>query len=188
MENPADRRSLILDAALTAFLDRGYAATSIADIRAASGASTGSIYHFFDGKPALALALLQRAVAGWTGAAPAAADENLSAEAAIRASVAGLVTWGEANRALLRFMDEMRSFAAGRSEFGDIRELLAAGQRDAEARYARFYASGAVRPLPWPIARALMLGPAYDYLRTGIPVPGAADTLATAAWLAVRQP
>ncbi|HTO27428.1 MAG TPA: TetR family transcriptional regulator, partial [Devosia sp.] len=44
-----DRRRQILDAALSAFLERGYAATSIADIRARSGASTGSIYHFFAG-------------------------------------------------------------------------------------------------------------------------------------------
>lgn len=188
MESPADRRTRILDAALQAFLDRGYAATSISDIRAASGASTGSIYHFFDGKPALALALLQRAVTGWTSAVPAAADEGLSAEAAIRASVAGLVTWGEANPALLRFMDEIRTLAAGRSDFGGVRARLADGQRDAEARYTRFAVSGAVRPLPWPIARALMLGPAYDYLRTARPIPGAAETLATAAWEAVRQP
>jgi AcrR family transcriptional regulator len=188
MEDQADRRSQILDAALTAFLDRGYAATSIADIRAASGASTGSIYHFFDGKPGLALALLQRAVAGWTAAGPAASDVSLSAEATIRASVAGLVTWGEANPALLRFMDEMRSLSVAHTEHLAIRALLATGQREAEARYARFAASGAVRPLPWPIARALMLGPAYDYLRTGIPVPAAADTLASAAWAAVRQP
>jgi len=32
-----------------------------------------------------------------------------------------------------------------------------------------------------------MLGPAYDYLRTGEAVPGAADQLATAAWTAVRR-
>ena len=62
-----DRRRQILDAALASFLEKGYAATSIADIRARSGASTGSIYHFFSGKGALAEALLREAVAGWAG-------------------------------------------------------------------------------------------------------------------------
>ena len=54
-----DRRQAILDAALASFVARGYLATSISDIRAASGASTGSIYHFFAGKGALAEALLR---------------------------------------------------------------------------------------------------------------------------------
>ena len=187
MDTLPDRRSRILDAALAAFLDRGYAATSMADIRAASGATTGSIYHFFDGKPGLALALLRIAVSGWTSAAPAAAEDRGSAEAAITASIRGLVAWGEANRPLLRFMDEMRSLAATGDEFAAIRDLLAAGQVEARRRYAGYVEAGKVRDLPWPLARALMLGPAYDYLRTGEAVPGAADQLATAAWTAVRR-
>ncbi len=58
-----ERRESILEAALGCFLEKGYIATTINDIREASGATTGSIYHFFDGKGALALALLEDAVA-----------------------------------------------------------------------------------------------------------------------------
>jgi AcrR family transcriptional regulator len=62
-----ERRESILDAALACFLTNGYIATTINDIRETSGATTGSIYHFFDGKGALAMALLEDAVAGWSG-------------------------------------------------------------------------------------------------------------------------
>ena len=65
MQTP-DRRRQILDAALACFLERGYLGTTIADIRRRSGATTGSIYHFFDGKGALAQALLTDAIVGWS--------------------------------------------------------------------------------------------------------------------------
>ncbi|HEV7275140.1 MAG TPA: TetR/AcrR family transcriptional regulator [Devosiaceae bacterium] len=184
----AARRNAILGAALDCFLDRGYAATSIDDIRQASGASTGSIYHFFPGKPAIAEALLQRAVAGWAGADPVASDGDASFESATRASVRGLVLWGSANPGLFRFMDEIRTLAARDPAFAGIRDALAAGRSAAAARYAAAASAGLVRPLPWPVAHALLLGPAYDYLREAPPADGAeatADILADAAWEAV---
>ena len=186
-----DRRRQILDAALASFLEKGYAATSIADIRARSGASTGSIYHFFSGKGALAEALLREAVAGWAGLSSAALDANASAEAAIKASVRGLMLWGFAEPAQFRFMDEVRNLAPGDPDFAAVRELLDHGQTLGAAQYAHMAAAGAVRSLPFPIAHALMLGPAYAYLRRA----GAtrqeeatrlAEFFAEAAWQAVK--
>ena len=85
-----ERRESILEAALGCFLEKGYIATTINDIREASGATTGSIYHFFDGKGALAMALLEDAVAGWSGESQSSSD---TAEAVVKASAGGLVTW-----------------------------------------------------------------------------------------------
>src|SRR3954452_18504185 len=51
------RRSAILQAALRLFTKKGYADTSIDDLRQASGASVGSIYHHFGGKAGVAAAL-----------------------------------------------------------------------------------------------------------------------------------
>lgn len=186
----AARRNSILVAALDCFLARGYAATSIDDIRKASGASTGSIYHFFPGKPAIAEALLQRAVAGWAGADPVASDGNVPFERAARASVRGLVLWGGSNPGLFRFMDEIRTIAFRDPAFAGIRKALATGRSAAAARYAAAATAGIVRPLPWPVAHALLLGPAYDYLREAAPADGAAaaaEVFADAAWEAVRQ-
>ena len=187
---PQRRRDDILAAALACFLTRGYAATTIADIRERSGATTGSIYHFFPGKGALALALLEQAVAGWTDAGPAAADPAAPGEAAIKASVRGLVAWGLEQPALFRFVDEIRKLAVTDPDFVRLREVLGQGQAAASARYQAAVAEGICRPLPWPLAHSLMLGPAYNFLRlvaAGAAAPlGAAELLAEAAWNAVR--
>jgi AcrR family transcriptional regulator len=50
----------ILDAATMVFSARGFTATTMADIVAASGASIGSIYHHFGGKKELFLAIFER--------------------------------------------------------------------------------------------------------------------------------
>ena len=51
------RRQAILQAALTFFLSKGFTNTTMDDIRQLSGASTGSIYHHFENKEMLAVAL-----------------------------------------------------------------------------------------------------------------------------------
>lgn len=53
-------RSQLLDAALTSFAARGYAAASVDDICQAAGVSKGAFYHHFSSKQALFLALLDR--------------------------------------------------------------------------------------------------------------------------------
>lgn len=188
---PPDRRRQILDAALACFLEQGYAATSIADIRARSGASTGSIYHFFSGKGALAEALLREAVAGWARLSAASLDPAASAEDAIKASVSGLVIWGLGNPAQFRFMDEVRSLAPNDPDFAPVHGLLEDGQTLGAAQYAAMTATGEVRNLPFSVAYALMLGPAYAYLhRASASSPSEAEQLAAlfadAAWQAVK--
>lgn len=187
----ADRRRQILDAALSAFLERGYAATSIADIRARSGASTGSIYHFFSGKGALAAALLREAVSGWASQSTAALDPAASPEASLKASVRGLMMWAFANPAQFRFMDEIRTLAPTDPDFSAVRGMLDDGQAAAAAQYALMTRAGAVRNIPFGIAHALILGPAYAYLRRAGTISEAeatrlADFFADAAWQAVK--
>lgn len=188
--DPVDRRNQILDAALACFLEHGYAATSIADIRARSGASTGSIYHFFANKGALAASLVQRAVAGWS-AETSAIPSDAPAETAIKASVSGLVRWGLEHPAERRFIDEMRSLALTDPTLTDCADLFRSGTDAAASLFASYRKRNEVRDLPWAIAHALMLGPAYDFLRQADhspQSPGAAALLADAAWAAVRSP
>src|SRR4051795_7148500 len=56
-EAPTTRDRLI-GAALRLFAEKGYAATSIADVLREAGANSGSLYHFFPGKQDLLLAVL----------------------------------------------------------------------------------------------------------------------------------
>jgi len=184
-----ERRESILDAALACFLEKGYIATTINDIREASGATTGSIYHFFDGKGALAMALLEDAIAGWSGESMSSSD---TAEATVKAAAMGLVNWGTKNPELFRFTDEIRTLSATAPEFEAVADTLAEGQGSLSASYAKFAKARKVKDLPWPVAHSLILGPAYDYLRlasTGrarVAAKRAAELVADGAWAAVK--
>ena len=56
-ESTDQRRREILDASLDLFLRQGIPGTTMPQICAASGASTGSVYHLFDGKDDIAMTL-----------------------------------------------------------------------------------------------------------------------------------
>lgn len=181
-----DRRRQILDAALRVFLKKGYGATRIEDIRKGSRASTGSIYHAFEGKEAIAAALFVEANQGWSQATARALAQAKGPDGPIRASVEGLIDWGLARPDLFRFMDDMRFLEprlVGASGLADGHVLAAQAYRDQLRR-------GEVRDIPWTVARALILGPAYDYLRRGAGAILANDDdrrlLSEAAWNAVK--
>ena len=53
-------RELLLDLAERAVMEKGYAATSIEELIAAAGITKSGFFYHFDGKPALAKALMQR--------------------------------------------------------------------------------------------------------------------------------
>lgn len=58
----AVRRNAILDAAQRAVATRGYEQMAIADLLSELQISSGAFYHYFDSKPALLLALVERMV------------------------------------------------------------------------------------------------------------------------------
>lgn len=183
----SDRRRQILDAAFQAFLTKGYVATSLEDIRTASGASTGSIYHAFKGKAAIAAALYAEAIEAWAEATAGIerAARRKAPDTAIRASVEGLIDWGLARPDQFRLMDEMRFL----EQSPEISARLAEGRVAAEQAYRDQVQAGEVRDLPWEVARALILGPAYEFLRQRPAAAGAARrALSDAAWAAVRAP
>jgi AcrR family transcriptional regulator len=54
------RRAELLDVALRLFAERGFKATTIADIATASGTAHGLVYHYFRSKDELLIAVLER--------------------------------------------------------------------------------------------------------------------------------
>jgi AcrR family transcriptional regulator len=60
VERSERSRTAILDAALELFSHRGYGATSMRDVAGRAAVSTGSVYHHFDDKEAIFLALLEQ--------------------------------------------------------------------------------------------------------------------------------
>ena len=63
MARKTDRRSVILDIAEKAVLEKGFAATSIEEIVAAAEISRGGFFYHFRDKNALARAMLERYIA-----------------------------------------------------------------------------------------------------------------------------
>lgn len=59
----AARRNQILDAAATIFAEKGFHPTTIRDIARAAGIADGTIYIYFENKPALLLGILDRMMA-----------------------------------------------------------------------------------------------------------------------------
>ena len=77
-ERSRTTRREVVDASLRLFTDRGYRATSLADVAAEAGVTTGAIYHHWAGKPGLLASaveqlyrtLARRIAAGTGPAAP----------------------------------------------------------------------------------------------------------------------
>ena len=187
IKRPASRKIAIKFAALDCFLENGFTATTMADIRKRSGATTGSIYHFYDGKGALARELLEESIASW-GDATTRLTPSGSARDRVRGSVLGLIDWARTEPGQFRFLDELRALSRTHDELAASAERLAEGERTAAALYAFWTRAGEVRPLPYAVAHALMLGPAYEYAHSAgfaATDPQADHVLADAAWAAV---
>lgn len=182
------RRQDILDAALDVFLERGFDGATLAQIRARSGASTGSIYHFFKGKADIAAALLTGATSGWASQTIASCSPD-DARAMISGSVSGFLRWGRENPRLFAFMDDLLARSSASAEFQQVAELLADGRRRASELYSGWAKAGLVRPISWDLAYPLIMGPAYAVLRNRPQRPlDDADIaiIVDAAWAAVK--
>lgn len=83
----ADTRRAILEAARTAFLARGYAATTVTDIARAAGVNVDTLYASVGRKAEILRAVVEAAISGAGQAVPA--DERPYVEAIRRAGSAG---------------------------------------------------------------------------------------------------
>jgi AcrR family transcriptional regulator len=159
------RRREIMNAALECFARKGFAASTMADIRELAGASTGSIYHHFKSKEQLAAELYLEGVrlAQEQGLRALLAHE--SAERGICALVEGYLDWVAENRKLASFLFAMRN-----AEFLEaVDRELDRIQRDAtEAATDWFRArmvAGELPNLSADVLRAILYGPAVHFAR-----------------------
>src|SRR3954462_4072425 len=87
------RRGAILPAALRLFTKEGYSDTSIDDLRMASGASVGSIYHHFGGKAGVAAALYAETLRDYQRGVPELIRERPEPRAGIEGIVRHHLAW-----------------------------------------------------------------------------------------------
>jgi AcrR family transcriptional regulator len=190
----ASRRDAILAAALELFAQRGLAGTSIDDIRAACGASVGSIYHHFGSKEGIAVALYAGAIDDYQRGALAALRRARTTAAGVRAMATQFLDWVADHRELAVLMLD--------SEHRDVRTLaadaVAALNADYFAERRRWVEertkSGELVDLPSDVFVHVVLGPAWRWAeawlagRTKTPMAQAKRIFADAAWRAVSAP
>ena len=102
----AQRRDEILAAAKAVFADRGFHATTIADVARAAGISYGSIYWYFDSKDALFHALMDHQEQALRTAIEAAVGQVTAVDSVelFRSSVRATFDFFEADRDVVKLL------------------------------------------------------------------------------------
>ncbi|WP_399896655.1 ScbR family autoregulator-binding transcription factor [Streptomyces sp. BBFR51] len=76
-ERARETRRSLLEAAACLFAEHGYAGTSVNDISARSGRTSGSVYFHYSSKEGIALAVVRDGFATWSGLATCYADRTV---------------------------------------------------------------------------------------------------------------
>lgn len=188
----AARRQAVIEAALECFTSRGYGQTSIADIQRASGASIGSIYHHFEDKAGIAVALYVEVLDSYQRSALRVLEEADGARAGVRSGVLHYLDWiGEHPREAAFLIDGPPSEAASRTA-SDL-ALVNARFFDALDAWLNAHAeAGRLRRLPRAITPAIWIGPSAEFARHWLSgqrweaqLRSVREPLADAAWRAL---
>lgn len=191
-ESTLRRRQAILDAALECFSTIGYDQTTLADIRARAGASTGSIYHHFGSKEQLAASLYLEGVRQTQQAGLDALLRTRTARTGVTAQVGAYIDWVVEHPALARFLFAMRHAPFLDDEEGTITALNDDVHQRATAWMAQRIADGELPDIEPALRWALLFGPcrhwAGSWLR-GTTTTSPADAkrqISTGAYAALR--
>ena len=127
-----EKQQLIRDKAAALFAERGFAATSIADIAAACGTAKSLVYHYFGAKDEILYDLLRdhmaRLVAGAEAALATAADARERLREFVRAEIALYAGARDRHRLLLNALGDLPP--ARRDEIKALERKLVALVRD----------------------------------------------------------
>lgn len=179
-------------AALECFNTRGVGATTIAEIRAKSGASTGSIYHHFESKEGIAAALYVEGLREYQQGMTQQLRRRRSAEAGIKALVGYHLRWVRERQGWARYLLQMREADFLSAAEGAIRELNRAFGTEVGSWLEPHVKAGVIARPPDPLLFAVLLGPAQLFARlwlagrTRLPPKAARPVLAEAAWKGLR--
>lgn len=189
-----DRRDAILQAALRCFLDKGFEGTSMDDIRRASGASIGSIYHRFGGKDDLADTLFSEALADYHAGVHAIFERETDPEGCVKALVRHYLSWiaESPDKARLLFcLVESTLSPRSRPRVHELNRLL---HRRVRSWLKRRAGDGSIRHVEADVFYALVIGPSEAFGRVWLSGRArtrprdAAEAFAVAAWAALKQP
>ena len=186
----ADRKQEILDAALRGFAEKGLAGTTVEEVRARSGASVGSIYHHFGDKEGIAAALYVAILRDYQRGLLALLEGDGDARDTVEGLVRHHLRWVAADRDRARFLLGGRPPRA----VDEIRELNRRAFRATAGWLDEQVAAGRIRPIPFDLFYAVLIGPAQEFCRHWLEgrlhtsMRTAERELAAAAWGALAVP
>ncbi len=185
------RQREIIKAALACFTEKGFPATSIADICKKAGASTGSVYHHFKSKGRLAAAIYLEGIRDYQ----AGMIDALSGQNSAREGIFGIVRyhlmWVKQNPEWARFLFQKRHAEYMDDTEDEMKRLNAVLFQKMAVWFQKYIKAGKIRPLPHDLMMALLLGPCQEYSRQYISghavtdVAAAAEVIGAGAWAAL---
>jgi AcrR family transcriptional regulator len=183
---------VLLNAAQALLLERGFEATSMAQVRQRAGVSNGSLFHHFPTKVELVRAVYARALRDYHATVSAALAPGVTAQRGVEGMVERHVSWVLKRPAQARVLSELRAFTITPGET----PVWADPNRDAFTTLRRWIEAhveaGAMQALPFDVWLALVFAPVLQltsgWARASRPVVPSAvrAALARAAWEAVR--
>lgn len=191
MTTPTTRDAL-LDAAADLFLQQGYDATSMEQVRVRAQASNGSLYHHFPTKAQLVLALYQQSLQDFHAhLLPVLADDP-PAEAGTRALVQAYIDWVALHPQRARVLHELRRTDAVASAPQTLGATNAEAFAVLRAWAERKAAAGEMRAMAFDVWIALVFAPLLHLTplwTRHLPIavaPATREQLATGVWHAIR--
>ncbi|GLV55661.1 transcriptional regulator [Dictyobacter sp. S3.2.2.5] len=153
-------------AALKLFATRGYTETTMEDIRQLSGASTGSIYHHFENKEKLALALyLEGRKELNERLQPIMSRPEQPLENTIKDLVAAYVAWFTDNPELGQFLIQADSTEYLSTQVQSLQQSSDAISQHIIAWLRPMIDTGRIAFYPDQIYMPLLFGPSREFLR-----------------------
>lgn len=185
------RRTEILDAALACYVKLGWSATTIADVRAESGASTGSIYHHFGSKEGVGAALYAELLRRYREPLLERLERTRSARGFVRGLVLHHLDWSAEHPDWARFLNDMRGSEAVATHEAELRESTRRFFALLVRRIDGYIEAGEIVKMPRSIYASVIMGPAHDVVRhwlrgrINLELGEVRTPLANAAWRAV---
>jgi len=189
-----DARTALLAAARAKLAEKGFAATSMDEVRRAAEVSNGSLFHHFPTKNHLARALYLSALHDYQAAQTAVMSKARSARTGVEGMVAAHIDWVLGDRIAARILVELRDATAVDGDDVDWKKVNQAAFETLRTWIQRWVDAGEMIALPFDVWMAVVFAPVLQLtrgwaLRPSQKVsPAVRRALADAAWAAVANP
>jgi AcrR family transcriptional regulator len=188
--DPTSTKARLLDAAATVFLQHGFSAASMDQVRQEAGVSNGSLYHHYPTKAQLADALYAQTLREFHAVVLEPITARATAQSGVKGIIRAYIQWVIANPERARLLHELRRSGAV-ERGGEIDDANADALGTLSAWIAQRVEAGDMREMPFHVWMALVFSPAMALTARWVlqPTPAVAPRVRTAlehaAWMAV---